>query len=158
MQAPENDMLIISRKTYVFCFIAVIVVVLLGFFSYKWYFNYKYSLKAKLIATVTADKLIDKSLVEIVKKDKNGWIYFTRNSDKLRAVFKDIDFSLFPPDTTILIVNGELSPDMNYEKFDSSDLTPRGDQRYVGVRLADTPQTQNIFYLYTYNGKCMLVP
>ena len=154
MQVPENDMLVISRKTYLFCFIAVIVIGLLGYFSYKWYFNYKYSFRAKLIATVSADKVIDKAFVKTMKE--HPWFHDTIMSDKLRTVFKDIDFSLFPPNTSILILYGELEPDMNYEKFDSSDLTPRGDRRYVDIRVKGG--AKNTFYLYTYNSNCMLVP
>jgi hypothetical protein len=146
----------INKKTYILIIATLVAAVTLGYFSYKWYFNYKYAFDGKLITTVSADKLIDKSWIKATKE--RSWFCDIINSNKLSFIFKDIDLSLFPKDVTILIIyGGKLNPKVNHEYFDRSDLTPRGNQRYVGIRISTCPKLKKIFSLYTYNSKrCMI--
>jgi hypothetical protein len=54
------------------------------------------------------------------------------------------------------VYGGELDLKINNEKFDRDDLTPRKNQRYVGIKLKSK---KNICSIYIYNSKrCMLIP
>jgi len=147
-----------KQVKYIAAVILLLVSIIVGgSLLHNCYLNYRFGLKAKLIASVSSDKLIDESLKKLIEKYPS--FCDIKNSDKLNTVFKDIDFSIFPPNDVILIVYGRMIDLEASNKLPKDiEYTPREDQRYTGY-FTKPPETKNTFYLYTYNSKgCMLYP
>jgi hypothetical protein len=144
-----------SKKNIIWVVALMILCSYSFYYIAKHHFYHQYAFNAKLVTQIPVKNLIDKS---ILQKFKNHLpMYSIERLKNLKTIFTDIDTLPFIDNSTVLVVyGGELDLKINNEKFDRDDLTPRKNQRYVGIKLKSK---KNICSIYIYNSKrCMLIP